>query len=65
MRSRRDEVEEESGSESARKAKDTIDLLLKVSRRVHRTEGIDSRTLGIDGALLARFLAVESEEVKL
>lgn len=64
VRSRHDEVEEESGSESSRKGKETIELLLKVCRRVHRTKGIDTNTLGIDGALLARFLAGESQEVE-
>ncbi len=64
VRSRHDEVEEESGSKPTCKAKETIDLLLMVCRRVHRTEGIDTNTLGIDGALLARFLAGESQEVE-
>lgn len=63
VRSRHDKVEEDSGSEPTGKAKETIDLLLRVCRRVHRTEGIDTNTLGIDGALVARFLAGESQEV--
>jgi CRISPR-associated protein Cmr2 len=40
----------------------TIQLLLKTCRSVHRTEGVDERSLGIDGPLLVRFLAGETRE---
>ena len=62
-RSRQGEVEKGASSELARNANETIKLLLKVCRRVHRTEGMDEKTLGMDGALLVRFLAGESREV--
>lgn len=62
-RSRQGEVENGASSGPARKANETIELLLKVCRRVHRTEGMDEKTLGMDGALLVRFLAGESREV--
>ncbi len=62
-RSRQGEVEKGASSEPARTANETIELLLKVCRRVHRTEGMDKKTLGMDGALLVRFLAGESREV--
>lgn len=62
-RSRQGEVEEGANSEPTRKASETIELLLKVCRRVHRTEGMDEKTLGMDGALLVRFLTGESREV--
>jgi CRISPR-associated protein Cmr2 len=62
-RSRQGEFEKGANSEPTRKANETIELLLKVCRRVHRTEGMDEKTLGMDGALLVRFLAGESREV--
>jgi CRISPR-associated protein Cmr2 len=62
-RNRQGEIEKGARSEPARKANETIELLLKVCRRVHRTKGMDKKTLGMDGALLVRFLAGESREV--
>jgi len=67
VRSHQDKVDGEAGSEATRKARETIDLLLKVCHRVRRVEGrvkIDTDMLGIDGALLARFLASESQEIE-
>jgi CRISPR-associated protein Cmr2 len=58
-----DEAEKRASFESARKANETVELLLKVCRRVHRTEGMDEKTLGMDGALLVRFLSGELREV--
>ena len=62
-KSRQGDVEQGDSSKPTRKANETIELLLKVCRRVHRTEGMDEKTLGMDGALLVRFLAGESREV--
>ncbi len=62
-RSRQGEVEKGASLEPAHKANEIIKLLLKVCRCVHRTEGMDEKTLGMDGALLVRFLAGESREV--
>ncbi len=43
-------------------ATNTIELLMQVCRRVHRTGGVDPNSLGIDGPLLVRFLAGETRE---
>ena len=55
------------GDVQSEQAKETIKLLMKVCQRAFRKDGklhIDAETLGMDGALLVRFLAGEAQEVE-
>ena len=55
------------GDVQSEQAKETIELLMKVCQRAFRKDGklhIDAETLGMDGALLVRFLAGEAQEVE-
>ena len=55
------------GEVQSEQAEETIRLLMKVCQRAFRKDGklhIDAETLGMDGALLVRFLAGEAQEVE-
>jgi CRISPR-associated protein Cmr2 len=55
------------GEVQPERAEEMIELLMKVCQRAYRKEGklhIDADTLGMDGALLVRFLAGEAQEVE-
>ena len=56
-------VDEASRAVAQSAAKEVVQLLLKVCRRVRRGQEPEENTLGIDGPLLVRFLAGEAREV--